>query len=103
LGERRGNGEGLEARPRPISVLYFAIGVAALLVAVNTPLKIDEDIGAGARAVLKMISAFATAFGLGIFVIARYRNEEFVVLLPGITPEGAAFYERTRGNLLERS
>ena len=35
-------------------------------------------------------------------MVARYRSEEFVIL-PGITPEGAVFYERTRGNLLERS
>ncbi len=36
-------------------------------------------------------------------MVARYVGEEFVVLLPGTTPEGAAFYERVRGNLLERS
>ena len=39
-----------------------------------------------------------------IDVVARYGGEEFVVLLPGATPEGAAaFYERVREDLLERS
>ncbi len=36
-------------------------------------------------------------------MVARYVGEKFVVLLPGTTPEGAASYERVRGNLLERS
>ncbi len=102
MNKRRCNSEGLEARP--ICVLFFAVGVAVLLVAVNTPLRLDEGIGAGGRGALYAISAFATAFALGIYVVARYGGEEFVVLLPGTTPEGAAvFYERARADLLERS
>ena len=39
-----------------------------------------------------------------IDVVARYGGEEFVALLPGATPIGAAaFYERVREDLLERS
>jgi GGDEF domain-containing protein len=85
-------------------VLFIAVGVAVLLVAVNTPLRLDEGIGVGGRAALYAISAFATAFALGIYVVARYGGEELVVLLPGTTPEGAAvFNKRARGNLPERS
>ncbi len=81
-------------------MLYISVGVALLLVAVNTSLRF----GAGGRAALYAISAFATAFALGIYVVARYGGEEFVVLLPGTTPEGATvFNKRARGNLLERS
>ncbi len=97
MSKRRCNSEGLEARP--ICVLFFAVGVAVLLVAVNTSLRF----GAGSRAALYAISAFATASAVGTYVVARYVGEEFVVLLPGTTPEGAASYERVRGNLLERS
>jgi GGDEF domain-containing protein len=61
-----------------------------LLVTVNTPLRFDEDIGAGGRAALNAMPAFATAFALGRYVVARYGGEEFVVLLPVTMPEGAA-------------
>ena len=74
FGESRGNGEGLEARLRLIFVLFFAVGVAVLLVTVNTPLRFDEDIGAIGRAALNALSAFAGAFGLGIYVSLATRT-----------------------------
>jgi hypothetical protein len=82
LGERRGNGETLEARLRLISVPFFAVGVAVLLVAVNTPLRFDEDVGAGGRAALNAISAFAAAFALGILVFPwrRFGRNAFAVV-----------------------
>ena len=49
MGRRREEGEGLEARLRLISLLFFAVGVAVLSVTVNTPLRSDEDVGASGR------------------------------------------------------
>ena len=82
MGERRDNGEGLEARLRLISVLFFAVGVAVLLVTVNTPLRFDEDIGEGGRAALNALSAFAVVFGLGILVFPwrRFGRNAFAVV-----------------------
>ena len=48
MGERRGSGEGLDARLRSISALFFVVSVAVLLVSASTPLRFDEDIGEGA-------------------------------------------------------
>jgi len=56
LGGGKGDSEGLEARLRLISVLFFAVGVAVLLVAVNTPLRFDENFGAGDRATLNVLT-----------------------------------------------
>jgi len=81
--------------------VLFAVGVAVPLVAVDTPLRFDEDVGADGRAALNEISAFATA--LGIYVVARYGRAEFVFLLPGTRPGGAAFHERAGGSPFEPS
>jgi len=82
LGQRRSDGEGLEARLRLISVLFFAVGIAVLLVTVNTPLRFDEDVGAGNRATLNALSAFAVVFGLGILVFPwrRFGRDAFAVV-----------------------
>ena len=100
MNKRRCNSEGLEARP--ICVLFFAVGVAVLLVAVSTSLRF----GAGGRAALYAISAFATASAVGTYVVARYVGEEFVVLLPGTTPKGppsTSGYAGTCSNVRKRS
>jgi hypothetical protein len=57
------------------------LAVAVLLVAVNTPLRFDEDVGAGGRAALNAISAFAAAFGLGmlVFLWRRFGRNAFPV------------------------
>jgi hypothetical protein len=63
-------------------VLFFAVGVAELLVTVNTPLRFDEDIGAAGRAALNALSAFAVVFGLGVLVFPwrRFGRNAFAVV-----------------------
>ena len=62
-------------------MVFFAGGVAVLLVAINMPLRFDEDADAGGRAALNAISASAAAFGLGMLVFPwrRFRRNAFAV------------------------
>ncbi len=83
-------------------MLFFAVGVAVLLVAVNTSLRF----GAGGRAALYAISAFATASAVGTYVVARYVGEEFVVLFRAPRPKGppsTSEYAGTCSNVCKRS
>ena len=83
LGTRVGGGKGLGARLRLISVLFFAVTAAVLLVAANTALRFDGDVGGQeGRAALNVISALVAALALGIVVFPwqRFGRNAFAVV-----------------------